>query len=125
LHLVQGSPSLDRPVAEQAGQILSPSFEGVLPFPPHTIHETLDPSGFIPVPEQKTHFRPGSSTSTIPVPLHTKQNDDFASNSKQSFPVPLQYAHIIFIPIITTFYLWFLGNRHGQLLIFSHRPIAF
>jgi len=100
--LVQGNPSLDRPVAEQAGQILSPVIEGVFPFPPHTIHGTLAPNGFIPVPEQKTHFRPGSSTSTMPDPLHTKQNDDLASNSKQSFPVPLQYEHLIFVVIITT-----------------------
>ncbi len=122
---MQGNPSPERPVAEQAGQILLPT-ERVLPFPPHTIHGTLAPNGFIPVPEQKIHFRPGSSTSTTPVPLHTRQNDDLASNSKQSFPVPLQYAHLIFVPIITRWiYVWILGNRRFQVLVFFLHPITF
>jgi hypothetical protein len=59
------------------------------------MHGTLAPSGFTPVPEQNTQFTAGSFTSTFPFPLQTWQLDISESNSKGSFPVPLQYAHVI------------------------------
>jgi hypothetical protein len=37
------------------------------------MHGTLAPSGFLPVPEQKTQDIAGSSTSTFPVPWQTVQ----------------------------------------------------
>jgi len=46
-----------------------------MPFPPHTIQVTLAPSGFLPVPEQKTQAIAGSVTSTCPVPSQTWQDD--------------------------------------------------
>jgi len=64
------------------------------------MHGTLDPSGFLPVPEQKTHFFMGSSTSTRPVPLQTRQCDIGESKSKGSFPVPLQNTHLIIFAMI-------------------------
>jgi len=59
------------------------------------MHGTLAPSGFLPVPEQKTQDIAGSSTSTCPLPLQTWQPDIEESKSKGSFPIPLQNAHLI------------------------------
>jgi hypothetical protein len=65
------------------------------PLPPQTMHGTLAPSGFLPEPEQKTHFLTGSSSSTLPVPLQTRQSDRGESKLKGSFPVPVQNAQLI------------------------------
>jgi hypothetical protein len=54
LHRVQGSPSDALPVPVHLLQIISPVLE-LLPLPPQTMQVTLAPSGFFPVPEQKTH----------------------------------------------------------------------
>jgi hypothetical protein len=59
------------------------------------MHGTLAPSGFTPVPEQNTQLTAGSFTSTFPFPMQTWQLDISESNSNGSFPVPLQYAHVI------------------------------
>jgi hypothetical protein len=60
-----------------------------------TIHEILAPNGFLPVPLQKGHFFKGSSTSTIPLPLQTRQSDIGDSKSNGSLPFPPQNAHFI------------------------------
>jgi hypothetical protein len=54
LQRVQGSPSEALPVPAHLLQIISPVLE-LLPLPPQTMQVTLAPSGFFPVPEQKTH----------------------------------------------------------------------
>jgi hypothetical protein len=59
------------------------------------MHATRAPIGFLPVPEQNKHFFTGKSISTIPVELQTRQCDRGESNSKGSFPVPLQNAQVI------------------------------
>jgi hypothetical protein len=48
------------------------------------------PRGFLPVPAQNTQLISGSSISTFPVLLHTKQYEVAESRSNGSFPVPLQ-----------------------------------
>ena len=65
---------------------------------------TLAPSGFLPVPEQKTHFFMGSSTSTCPVPLQTRQCEMGESKSKGSVPVPLQKAQLIVFVMVLVDY---------------------
>lgn len=94
LQRLQGKLSSHFPVPLHRSQIVSLS-QKVLPFPRHTMHGTLAPSGFLPVPEQKTQAIAGSSTSTCPVPSQTKQPDIAESKLKGSFPIPLQYAHLI------------------------------
>jgi hypothetical protein len=114
LHRMQGSPSDALPVPKHLLQIFSPVKE-LCPFPPQTIHVTLAPSGFFPVPEQKTHFLKGCSISMVPVPLHTRQKDIGPSNSKKSFPFPLQYGHVIFVPIDFQIIVWAWENINFQL----------
>jgi len=65
------------------------------------MHGIRAPSGFLPEPAQNTHSIAGSSISTSPVLLHTKQYEVAESKSKGSFPVPLQYAHKIIFFILT------------------------
>jgi len=59
------------------------------------MHGTLAPSGFLPVPEQKTHFFAGPAISTCPVPLQTRHSDNGESKSKGSLPFPPQNAHLV------------------------------
>jgi len=70
LQRVQDKPSLHFPVPLHKWQIVVLS-QKLLPFPLHTMHGTLAPRGFFPVPEQKTQDIAGSSTSTCPVPSQT------------------------------------------------------
>jgi len=70
------------------------------PFPPQTMQGTLAPSGFLPDPAQKTHAMTGSCTETKPVPSQTRQTDIGESKSNGSFPVPPQYAHLIFFDMV-------------------------
>ncbi len=64
--------------------------------PLHTIQATLAPSGFFPVPPQKTHFFAGVSISTCPLPLQTRQSDIGDKSSNGSLPVPRQKVQLIF-----------------------------
>ena len=100
---VHGRPSLDFPDPLHWIHFVLLS-QWLFPFPPHTMQETLAPSGFLPVPEQKTHLFIGSLTSTRPVLLQTWQCDIGESKSKGSFPVPLQNAHLIIFAMI--FSVW-------------------
>jgi len=59
----------------------------------------LAPSGFFPVPEQKTHFFKGFSSSIFPVPLQTTQLERGESKLKGSCPFPLQNAHLMMFDI--------------------------
>lgn len=101
---VQGRPSVAFPVPKHRAHctVFSKRF---IPFPAHTMQGTLAPSGFFPVPEQKTHFFAGSSTITLPVPLQTRQFEIGESKSKGSFPVPLQNAQLICFAMIAAFFL--------------------
>jgi hypothetical protein len=84
------------PLHERQARSLS---QWLTPFPPQTMQEILAPRGLIPVPLQKTHFFTGSSTSTLPLPLHTRQHDKAESKSNGSLPVPPQKAHFIIVDI--------------------------
>lgn len=86
---VQGRPSPDFPVPLHCLQGVLISVWR-LPFPPQTIHGTLAPKGFLPDPAQNLHFIKGSSTSTTPVPLQTKQCEIVESRLYGSLPEPLQ-----------------------------------
>jgi hypothetical protein len=85
---------------------LSKSPQLKYPFPLHTMHETLAPSGFLPDPAQNTHFFRGSSTSIIPLPLQTRHSDIGESKSNGSLPLPSQNVHFIFFDMVRIEY-WF------------------
>jgi hypothetical protein len=70
LQVVQGSPSVARPVPIHFAQSNS-LVTVLLPFPLQTMQGTLAPRGLVPVPEQKTQILNGASISTLESPLHT------------------------------------------------------
>jgi hypothetical protein len=80
------------------------------------MHGTLAPSGFTPVPEQNTQLTAGSFTSTFPFPMQTWQLDISESNSNGSFPVPLQYAHVI---------IFFMAYNNPGLEKYSNAKLIF
>jgi len=81
LHFVQGNLSFARPLPLHAAQTAFPEL-CTIPFPRHTMQETLAPNGFLPVPEQKVHFISGFSISTAPVPWQTRQKDSSENSPK-------------------------------------------
>jgi len=99
---MQGSPSAALPVPLHFSHITSLVIE-LLPLPLQTIQGTFAPSGFFPVPEQKTHSLNGSSISTTPNPLHTWHCENFESKLNGSFPVPRQKGQLISVLIAAIF----------------------
>jgi hypothetical protein len=91
---VHGKPSLAFPVPLHDRHSAAP-LKWLTPFPPQTMHATLAPNGFFPVPEQKTQALAGFGRVEYPVPLQVVHCEAAESNANGSFPLPLQNAHLV------------------------------